>query len=121
MKTLKETTKFKCGHTRSTELVFCSDIDVIEERITDVSYPCYECQQSMIGTRQTVVRYGHLPTSGHSYNYRSNSCESGVSCYLPSMRARPEFTDRPKLVFSAVVVGWGGDDEPLIDIQTINQ
>lgn len=81
---------------------------------------CYDCQQKLIGTRQTVIRYGDIPICGQSYNYRDNKREIGVSCYLPGMSTRSEFTKgRKKLKISAVIIGWGGDDEPLIDASTI--
>ena len=81
---------------------------------------CWDCKQSFIGTRQSVIRYGNVPKSGVSFNYRDNESEIGVSCYLPKMRPRPEFTHgRNKLEFTAIVIGYGGDDEPLIDAKTI--
>ncbi|KKN34371.1 hypothetical protein LCGC14_0794180 [marine sediment metagenome] len=81
---------------------------------------CWECKQSFIGTRQKVIRYGDIPKSGFSYNYRENRNEIGISCYLQNMRPRPEFTKgRKKIVFSAIIIDYGGDDEPLIDMKTI--
>ena len=82
---------------------------------------CYDCKQSFIGTRQTVIRYGNVPKSGLSYNYRDNCNENGISCYLQNMRPRPEFTiGRNKIVFTAIVIGYGGDDETLINLKTIS-
>lgn len=92
-----------------------------EDKEYFISYPCFDCQQKMIGTRTTVVRYGDMPKGGRSYNYRENKYEDGVSVYLETMRPRAEFTDRPKRIFSAVIIGWGGDDEPLIDANTIKE
>jgi len=80
---------------------------------------CYDCLLLLIGTRQTVVRYGNIPKGGKSYNYRDNKYESGVSCYLLNDKPRPEFSDRPKLVVSAIVIDTGSDDEPIIDSKTI--
>jgi len=81
---------------------------------------CWDCKQKMIGTRQIVVRYGNIPAGGKSYNYATGSYEAGASCYFPAMGARPEFRcGRPRLVFSAIVINTGGDDEPVIDANTI--
>ena len=81
---------------------------------------CWNCMQKLIGTRQNVIRYGNIPPSGQSYNYRDNKIEDGVSCYMPNQKPRPEFTKgRNKLEFRAIIRGWGGDDEPLIDAKTI--
>lgn len=110
----RDITNYGCGHTK----VGGQRIGV--DKIINCSLICYDCQQAMIGTRQNVVRYGEIPESGLSYNYRDSEYEKGVSCYLNGMRARPEFTEgRNKLVFSAIVIGWGGDSEPLIDHKTI--
>ncbi len=108
-----DTTTYGCGHKRE-------GMDRIgENKEYNVSYPCYDCQQMMIGTRQIVIRYGDLPQNGKSYNYRDNKNEIGVSCYLPSMRPRPEFSCREKHEYSAIIIGWGSDDEPIIDAETI--
>ncbi len=81
---------------------------------------CWECKQSFIGTRQIVIRFGDMPKSGMSYNYRDNCNESGVSCYFKNMRPRPEFTNgRNKIICTAIVIDYGGDDEPIIDMKTV--
>ena len=110
----KNTTIYSCGCKREGNPRWG------EDKLVEVSYPCYDCQQKMIGLRTTVVRYGDIPTCGKSYNHRENKYEEGVSVYLQTMLTRPEFTDRKKFVFSAVIIGWGGDDEPLIDPETIS-
>jgi len=113
---IKEITKYSCQHESilSTR-IFGAGYD----RLTNVSYPCYDCQLSMLGARCDVVRYGYMPIGGKSYNYRDNKYEIGVSCYLPNMRVRPEFSEgRNILTGSAIIVGWGGDCEPLIDLST---
>jgi hypothetical protein len=110
----KDTTVYGCGHKEINE-VWGVDHNY------NVSFPCYDCQVKLIGTLQTVVRYGDIPAGGKSYNHRDGKSEIGVSCYLESMRPRPWFTDRPKHIFKAVIVGWGSDDEPLIDAKTIRK
>ena len=80
---------------------------------------CVDCRDSVVGTRQTVIRYGNVPSSGMSHNYRDNCDEVGVSVYLPWQRPRAEFVRRQKYTLSAVVIGWGSDDEALIDASTI--
>ncbi len=114
MKLGKNITTYGCGHQKESEERFG------EDKFFSVSYPCYDCQQAMIGTRQNVVRYGEIPEDGKSYNFRENRAEDGVSCYLTSMRPRPEFVEnRKRQEFSAIIIGWGGDDEPLIDAKSI--
>lgn len=100
---------YSCGHRRNHP----------GHQDINLSRPCYDCCQAMIGTVQTVVRYGNLPKSGKSYNYADNVAEIGISCYLVGTTPRPEFTDRKKLVFKALVVSFGSDDEPIIDMTTI--
>jgi hypothetical protein len=109
----KDITYYGCGCKKESAERFGVDKEY------HVSYPCFDCQQKMIGTRQTVVRYGGCPQSGYSKNYRDNVNEIGISCYLTTMRPRPEFTSRKKHIFSAIIIGWGSDDEPIIDAKTI--
>lgn len=91
-----------------------------ENKYFEISYPCGACQEKMIGQRVNVVRYGAIPANGKSYNYRDNKYEAGVSCYLEGQNTRPEFTEGRKAIkFSAIIIGWGGDDEPCIDAKTI--
>lgn len=85
----------------------------------EVNGLCRDCQLKMIGKRVNVIRYGKIPASGQSFNSRENKYEDGVSCYLPEMSTRPEFNTRKAYKFNAVVVEFGGDDEPLIDASTI--
>lgn len=107
-------TKYSCGCSKTSMRRFGPD------KKFEVSRPCVDCREKMIGQRFTVIRYGNIPECGKSYNYRDNKYEEGVSVYFENMRPRPEFVEgRNKLVFSAVVVGFGGDDEPLIDVKTI--
>ena len=98
----------------------CGKKEYIEShQIYEISY-CWNCMQKLIGTRQNVIRYGDIPANGKSYNHRENKNEDGVSCYLLNQRPRPEFIEgRNRLEFSAVIIGWGGDDEPLINAKTI--
>ena len=119
MKCLRQVTKYKCcGKNIIVKLRPIVD-DNESDKIIVSGHPCYDCQQKMIGKRVVVIRYGDMPANGKSYNYRDNKYENGVSCYLPWMRPRPEFVeDRNKIKLSAVVVDFGGDDEPLIDKKT---
>lgn len=101
----------KCSHrTKSTNRFQAIKLDGL----------CWECKKKLIGTRQNVVRFGNIPESGHSKNYASNSYEEGVSVYFEWDNPRGEFQERDKVLkFSAIVVGYGSDDEPLIDADTI--
>jgi hypothetical protein len=100
---------YSCGHTKWTA----------SHNSGKISRPCHDCMVAMIGTRKTVVRYGELPANGKSYNFADNKQEMGVSCYFDGQIPRPEFTSRKKIIFTAVVVGIGSDDEPLIDTDSI--
>ena len=122
MKCLRFVTKYTCCGKEKIKEARAIVSDDTPDKIIISNSPCFDCQQKMIGTRQNVIRYGNIPSCGKSYNYRDGKYEDGVSCYLLNMRPRPEFTEnRKKIKISAVIIGWGGDDEPLIDVKTINQ
>jgi hypothetical protein len=107
-------------YTGRIEYKCCGKVKYVDGHNVIESTLCADCQEALIGQRVTVVRYGDIPTGGKSYNHRDGKNEAGVSCYLHGMSVRPEFSEgRNKLEFSAIIIGWGGDDEPLIDAATI--
>ena len=103
-----------CGHTRNRP-----GVDMTWK------HRCYTCRSAEIGTRIQFVRYGAIPASGHSINWAQNTAEEGVAVYRllgngvhePTLRA--EFASRIPITGTAVMVGTGSDDEPIIDATTI--
>lgn len=66
-------------------------------------------------------RYGSAPKDGQSYNTRDNQHEAGVSMAsvagLPECRSFATMSsrdNRKKAYYEGDVVGFGGDDEPLV-------
>lgn len=106
---------YRCGHWRYN----VSHEDNISRRL------CYDCRLALVGTRIDFIRYGDVPESGLSYNYTDNRSESGVSVYGidPDTGDADQFSfidiSRPTIRGSAICIGYGSDDEPIIDADTI--
>ena len=120
MATMTEITKYQCGHEEAKSYYFFSASDTDRIKHNNSSTICYDCRQAAIGQRVDVVRYGDLPVSGRSYNYRDGKYENGVSCYFAAAKPSPFIADgRKKIEFSAIVMGLGSDSEPVIDMGTV--
>ena len=84
-------------------------------------------RQSLVGKRIPFLRFGDIPASGQSRNFRDGHSEGGVSCYeiladgSPNMCGWPFgiMEGRPKISGTGIVIGWGSDGEPLIDSKSI--
>lgn len=94
---------------------------------TPLSGLCLECREARIGQVIEFVRYGKPPVSGVSQNHRDGYAESGVSVY-EVVNGEPQyvgfhfgFLSRPAYVGKGVIVGWGSDGEPLVEIQSIKR
>lgn len=86
----------------------------------------------MITTKgQTIVgyRYGEAPEGGHSWNYRENEWEPGVSMAqvgfdkeIGSFAVSDAGTSRKKYYYIGIICGQGGDDEIcLSDVRRISR
>ncbi len=107
--------KYKCGCTRN---------DGDNTRTYHASKKCCSCMSKLFGTRVEFVRYGDMPENGCSINYAENTYESGVSCYLVENgeimhTVRGEFEDRKVIRGAAIAIDTGGDDELIIDMDTV--
>ncbi len=68
------------------------------------------------GDVRTFYRKGALPESGRSFNHMTNAYEDGVSVYTtPRSGSIAGDVDRPWYYGKGKVIGFGGDDEPLIE------
>lgn len=79
------------------------------------------------------IRYGDIPESGKSYNYRDNFYEKGVSCYnavfykdntykvifnnVLELFGESLYRDRPVYRLYGEIVGKGSDGEPVIKVE----
>ncbi len=102
---------YSCGHKRD----YNPGHNIMAKTI------CYDCRMSLVGTEIDFIRFGAPPKDGYSYNYQSGRNEIGVSVYLVQNgnirdTIRGEFSDRTMYVGKGVMVGTGGDDEPLVEI-----
>jgi len=80
----------------------------------------------MVGQEIEFLRFGKPPESGYSYNYQSNRNEAGVSCYVVingkvAATVRGEFEDRQAYIGRGILLGFGGDDEALVQIISIRK
>jgi hypothetical protein len=110
---------FSCGH-GGTDGTWSASV-------TDYPFPCRECLDRRIGEKINFVRYGTPPRSGHSYNYRDQHSEGGVSVY-EMKDGEIDYTgwyfgmiDRPMYKGIGIIVGWGSDREPLVRIMEIKK
>ncbi len=73
-----------------------------------------------IGDEISFVRYGRIPANGMSTNWATGEKEAGVSVYTEDCTVRGEFEERETVIRGiGTVIGFGSDDEPLIDARTI--
>lgn len=112
---IKNILKFKCKHIIELGENYSTDDRV---KITESNNFCPDCAKLIIGTRQNVTRYGKMPESGFSYNHADNKSEIGISCYLTHQKARCDYTGRKAYKLNAIIVGYGSDNEALIDAST---
>ena len=88
-----------------------------------------EEQTKKIGTRISFKRFGNFPTpddfgTARSTNYRDQKLENGVSVFFSDDTVNTSslvwFSGRTKIIEgTAICTGFGSDNEPLIDIDTI--
>lgn len=83
------------------------------------------------GAERGYIRFGALPEGGHSYNYRDNRPEAGISCFDAEISAVGQYrllltpvleasyltvADRPAYRLYGARVGTGADGEPLLSV-----
>ena len=70
-----------------------------------------------VGESRTFFRCGPPPVSGASRNYREGTSEAGVSCYWwPYATSLAGFADRDWYCGQGRLLGFGSDDEPIVEI-----
>lgn len=87
---------------------------------------CMECRAARIGQEIRFVRHG-TPPVGASRNHRDGTHEEGVSVY-EIVNGKPnyigwyfEISKRPAYSGRGVIVGWGSDGEPLVEVISIRR
>ena len=95
--------------------------------VEKISGLCLGCRTERIGQRIDFLRFGSVPSAGHSTNHRDRTTESGVSVYeVVAGKAvlvgwSFGFTDRPAWVGTGTITGWGSDGEPLVKVETVRK
>lgn len=90
------------------------------DREVTLDRPCVECRAARVGQTIRFLRFGEMPESGASFNYRDRTDEDGVSVY-EVLKGRAVlagwhfgFLARTAYRGTGVIVGWGSDGEPLV-------
>ena len=102
----------------------CTEIYANVGRDIVLKSMCYDCLKERKGTVIDFIRFGKAPEV--SYNYAENRNENGVSVYLIENNTvcqtmRSEFLDRTAYIGTGLMVDTGGDDEPVVEIQSIKK